>query len=441
MAFSSESFSRGINRLLSGSTEIRPGEGREVLGAGLLFFVLLTVIMILRPLREALGLAQGIEKVRGLFLITLGSTLLLAPLFGWLVSRVRRDKLLTVSFRICAVILLGFCAGLTLFPASIRMHVASVYYVYHSVFNLFVVSLFWAFMADLFSLTESKRLFPAIAIGGTLGAIFGSLISWDLSDRLGVASLFIVAVALLEVAVWLAAMIAHRRSRCAADLPDRRPIGGHSLAGITAVARSPYILGIGMFIVIAGVVSTFLYFTGLRLVAAASNSLDHRTSLFANINIWRQVVTLLVQAFLAARIIRWAGVGVTLSMLPILAVGGTAGLMVWPTLNMFTLVNAFFRAAQQGIARPARETLFTVVEREEKYKAKSFLDTFGFRSGDACGAQIERSLANLGPGLIPMASAVFLLATIWISLAIALGRTQTRRANASGDPPAVQVEK
>ena len=292
-------FSRYANPIHAGRAQIRKEEGRTILAAGLLFFVLLTVVMILRPVREALGLSRGIESVRHLFYVTLAATLLLAPLFGWLVSRVSRRRLLSVSFRICALILLGFFMGHTLLPGPFRSTVAAVYYVYHSVFNLFVVSLFWAFMADLFSLAESKRLFPAIAIGGTLGAIFGSLISWQLADLVGVGSLFLFAAVLLELAVRVATLVTRARAVCPTARYDSRPVGGHVLRGITAVVKSPYILGIAGFILLVGVVSTFLYFTGLQLVAATTASVEHRTATFAHINIWTQVATLLAQAFLA----------------------------------------------------------------------------------------------------------------------------------------------
>ena len=309
----SESARRAVSRILAGSTTIQPGEGRDVLAAGWLFSLVLTVVMVLRPVREALGLTRGIEHVRELFFVTLAVTLVAVLLFGRLVARVRRDRLLTISFRVCALLLLGFSAGLTLLPEANRPTLAAVYYVYHSVFNLFVVSLFWAFMADLFSLAESKRLFPAIAIGGTLGAIAGSVLAGYLAPRLGVAWFFVAG-----------ALLARIRGGHRVIAEDRQPIGGHSLAGITKVVRSPYLLGIGAFIVLAGVASTFLYFTGLRLVAAASSTLNHRAELFAHINVWTQVTTLLAQAFLAARIMRFAGVATALSVLPGFAACGVA---------------------------------------------------------------------------------------------------------------------
>jgi len=357
---------------------------------------------------------------------------LLAPLFGWLVSRTSRRMLLSVSFRICAVILVGFFAALTFLPDSFRGAASSVYYVFHSVFNLFIASLFWAFMADLFRVSESKRLFPPIAIGGSLGAIFGSLISSRLAESVEVAWLFLLAAVFLELAVWAAVVVTRTRLPLASGQPVAQPIGGHWLAGVTAVVRSPYILGIAAFVGLAGVMSTFLYFTQLRLVEDAGKTVEDRTVLFANINVWVQVATLTAQAIVTGRIMRFAGVASALAVLPCVAACGFAILVAVPTLFVYTLVGAVVKAAQVGVTRPARETLFTVLEREQKYKAKSFIDTFCYRAGDATGARFELRLAALGPGLLPLALTVVPLTVVWVVLSVFLGRSQSRLAGNHG---------
>ena len=416
------------NRWLLGGNDIRSGEGRAVLTAGLLFFLLLTCLMVLRPAREALGLARGVEGVRRLFLVTVVCTLPLVPLFGWLVSRCSRRRLVGLSLRLCALILLGFYGGLTWLPEGMRSLVAGSYYVFHSVFNLFVVSIFWAYMADYFDLKESVRLFPAITLGGSLGAILGSLISWQLAEYVGVSALFLLAAALLELAVWVAALFGRTRSVSKVSPLDNQPIGGSWVRGIGAIGHSTYLQGVGLFVVLIGVVTTFLYFTSLNLVAAASDSTVRQTALFANINLWTQLATLIAQGFIAARIMRGAGVVGALVVLPVLAIGGFAVLAVAPTLAVFTIVNALFRAAQQGIAGPAQQTLFTVLDRQDKYKAKSFLDTFGYRAGDAVGAYLERALSLLGFGIYPLAAVVLGVSGVWLVLCRFLGRAQVRLA-------------
>ena len=174
-------------------------------------------------------------------------------------------------------------------------------------------------------------------------------------------------------------------------------------------------------------ISTFLYFTGLRAVAQAAESVDGRTVIFARINLWVQIATLAAQAIVAGRIMRFVGVGAALAMLPLCAATGFWALAAVPTLMAYEIVNAFFRAVQHGIARPARETLFTVVPREDKYKAKSFLDTFAFRAGDAGGAQLERPLVALW-GSTGVAVAVLPIAIGWIALCLLLSAAQSRLA-------------
>ena len=199
------------------------------------------------------------------------------------------------------------------------------------------------------------------------------------------------------------------------------------MAGFAGVFRSPYIFGIALFVVLIGVASTFLYFTRLRLVAAATPTLEHRSELFARIDFWIQVATLVAQAVVTSRIMRVAGVATALAVFPCLAAGGFAVLAVLPTLTVLILVSAALRAAEVGVTRPARETLFTVIHREEKYQAKPVIDTFFYRAGDAAGSQLEGSLfAWLGPGLLWVVLAGLPITAVWVALSIYLGRAQVR---------------
>jgi AAA family ATP:ADP antiporter len=394
------------------------------------FFLVLAVVMALRPVREAMALSQGIDNVRLLFFGTVAITLLLVPAFGLLVARTQRRTFLSFSYRCCALVLLGFYVLVATIPEW-RGAVAAAYYVFHSVFNLFLVSLFWSFMADLFPISASKRLFPAIAVGGTLGAIAGATLSWAWAAWIGPASLFLVAAALLEAAVWAAKFVAHSRRDEGIEPAGDQRIGGHSLRGITLLLRSPYLMTIGVFIVITAVASTFLYFTELRIVEATAESVRRRTTIFAYINVWTQIATLVAQAFVAGRIMKIVGVGSALAILPVYAVGGFAVLAAAPTLATYTVVASLHKAIQRGITRPARETLFTVVPREHKYKAKSFIDTFGFRTGDTVGAQLECFVRAIGPGLTAVASIMVTLTVVWSGIAFWLGRSQSRLADSA----------
>ena len=332
------SLTRLVNRVLAGAADIHQGEGRAVLTSGMLFFLILMAVTILRPLRDAVGLKSGIETLRVLIIFSIPLLLLAMPAFGYLISRVSRPVLLTISFRFCALVLLGFYVVLAWLPGYAGQESALVrssgwlYVIFHALFNLLLVSLFWALMADLFDIAESKRLFPAIAIGGTLGAIAGSACAGCAAHWLGHYTLLLIAAALLEAAGWTTRIVTWNRIPRSLQPTAPEPIGGHWLAGITGLGRSPYLLGISLFVLLTSMTYTMFHFTQLRIVAEAAETMQQRTVLFAHIDVWAQLATLLAQALLASRVIRLLGVGTTLAVLPLLAITGFTSLATMPTL-------------------------------------------------------------------------------------------------------------
>lgn len=203
-----------------------------------------------------------------------------------------------------------------------------------------------------------------------------------------------------------------------------------------AVFGSRYLLGIAAYVVILAVMATFLYFTRLQMVAELGDDLDLRTTMFARIDLITQVATLLLQALVAGRLMQWVGVPVTLALLPLTTALGFVGLAMVGSLAALIAFEASFRAVQRALMRPARETLFTVLRREDKYKAKAFIDTFIYRGGDVIGAQLEGLLGRLGMGLAALASVAVPLALMWAVLALWLGRIQQDMAAAAADSPA-----
>ena len=393
--------------------------------AGLFFFCVLTALMVVRPAREALGMQRGIEAIRWLFLGTVAVTLLVNPVFGWLVSRFRRPAFVNATYLFFAFGLLGFYALLQLAPASVGERTGQVFYVWFSVFNLFATMLFWALMADRFSLEQSKRLFGAVAVGGTLGAIFGPWLASVLAQPLGTPALLVVAAGFLALglgAAWWLTRISTGHDWA------QGAIGGSAWEGFGAVLRSPYLLAICAYVLIVAVMATFLYFTRLQMVAALSISLDVRTATFARIDMIAQAATLVLQALVTGHLMRWLGVPVALALLPLTAALGFVGLAVAGSLAALIAFDATFRAVQRGIMRPARETLFTVVPRAERYKAKAFIDTFVYRAGDVIGAQAEGLLGRLGMGVAALASLAVPLAMVWMALGVWLGLAQRERA-------------
>jgi ATP:ADP antiporter, AAA family len=423
--------------ILEQSANVRRRELGPVLASAFYFFCVLTALMVLRPARDALGMRGGLDAVRWLFIGTAIVTLLVNPVFGALVSRFRRLTFIAVTYFFFGASLLAFWGLLTFAPEATGETSGRVFYVWFSVFNLFPTMVFWALMADRFSLEQSKRLFGAIAVGGTLGAIAGPALAATLARPLGTPNLLLVSVAFLLLAVGAAWAVAHLKPEGSHDPEDpeappvvdeRAIIGGSAWEGFRATFSSPYLLGISAFVLILAVMVTFVYFTRLAMVAALGDDLDMRTTVFAQIDLITQVATLVLQLIVTGHLMKRLGVAVTLALLPVTVLLGFIGLAIAGSLAALIIFEAVFRAVQRAIMRPARETLYTVVSREDKYKSKAFIDTFVYRTGDVVGAWTEGLLGRLGMGLAALATLAVPLALVWAALGIWLGRTQARIA-------------
>jgi AAA family ATP:ADP antiporter len=430
-----------MTSLLQTFTNIKRQELLPTVVAGLFFFCVLSALMVVRPAREALGMQRGIEAIRWLFMATLVVTLLVNPLFGLLVSRFRRLVFITATYSFFSLGLLCFYALLTLAPTHIGLWSGQVFYVWFSVFNLFATMLFWALMTDRFTKEQSQRLFAAISLGGTLGAMFGPWLASMLAKPFGTPLLLLIAAGFLLCAIASAWWLTHLKipveknglsdeaaAQAAGMDNEHAIIGGSAWEGFTAVIRSPYLLGIAAYVLILAIVATLLYFTRLQMVSALALDTDTRTAAFARIDLYTQAATFVLQAFLTSHLIKRFGIAVTLALLPITVALGFIGLAVLGSLAALISFESAFRAVQRGIMRPARETLFTTVPRAERYKAKAFIDTFVYRSGDALGSQTEGLLGRLGMGLAGLAWFAVPLAVIWMSLGLWLGYTQAKRS-------------
>ncbi|MGO1500643.1 MAG: NTP/NDP exchange transporter [Marinobacter sp.] len=416
---------------------LRQHEILPVALAVLYFFCVLTALMVLRPARESLGIQGGIDTVRWLFIGTAVVTLAVNPVFGWLVSRLPRRLFISATYLFFSASLLVFYSLMTMTPDVIGITTGQVFYVWFSVFNLFVTMVFWALMADRFSLEQGKRFFGLIAVGGTLGAIFGPWLAGRLAEPLGTPALLLVAVGFLMLALVSALVLTTQQPRAAYErettedpLPvdEHERIGGSAWEGVRAVFHSRYLAGIAAYVVILAIMATFIYFTRLHMVAAMEDGTDQRTTLFAWIDLITQLATLAMQALVAGHVMKRLGVAVTLTLLPLTAALGFIGLAIVGSFAALVALEASFRAVQRALMRPARETLYTVANREEKYKAKAFIDTFIYRTGDVVGAQTEGLLARLGMGLAAIASIAVPLALMWAALGLWLGRAQKQKA-------------
>ena len=429
-----------LHRLIS----TRPGEARAVSLAFLYHFLVLGGYFVLRPLREEMGLAGGVRNLPNLFLFTLAATAVVAPLFGWCVQRFPRQRMLPIAYRFFTVQLLIFWGLAHLLEGDAEIWLGRVFYVWISVFNLFVVSVFWAFVSDGFAAGQSKRVYGFIAAGGTLGALLGSVSTGLLIGVVGRVNLFVLAAVLLEIAVFVMLRLHREFERMQAELSheeraaiaERReaereswhgPMGG-AFNGIAQIARSPFLLAIAGFMLFYPFCSTILYFQQAEIVDALAQSRDHAARVFAWIESVTQGATLLLQVLVTGRFMRKLGVATTLMLLPILTAVGFAFLGFAPVLAAVVGFQVIRRAANFAFLKPARETLFTLVPREERYKAKSFIDTFVYRGADAIGSVAYRGLSvSLGWTVSTIAFAAIPVALMWAGAAWWLGR-QHRRA-------------
>ncbi len=432
-----------MTALIQRFIQVRRDEAASVVASALSFFFILTALMVIRPARESLGMQRGIEAVRWLFIGTALVTLAVNPAFALLVSRYRRIVFITATYLFFALSLLGFYVVLVSAPNAIGEVSGMVFFVWFSVFNLFSTMVFWALMADRFSLEQSKRFFGLISVGGTLGAIAGPWLASRLVGPVGTAGLLPVAAVSLGLAVaaaWVVARLQHRKPEAAADprtppaVGERAIIGGSAWEGFRAVFRSSYLLGIAAYILTLTVIGTFIYFTRLQMVAALGSDLDMRTGVFARIDLYTQLTTLVLQAVVTGHLMKRLGVHVTLALLPALVALGFVGLAISASLVTLIILQAAFSAVQRAVIRPARETLFTVVSREDKYKSKAFIDTFVYRTGDVVGAQVEGLLGRLAAGLTALIAVTVPLAIAWGALGIWLGRAQQRRVTEDSAP-------
>jgi ATP:ADP antiporter, AAA family len=414
--------------LLNRVVAVRPGEFRAALWSFGYFFCLLAAYYVLRPLRDEMGIAGGIKNLPWLFTATFVVMLAAVPIFGALVARLPRRRFIPLVYHFFVLNIAIFWA---LLAADVsRVEVARVFFVWISVFNLFAVSVFWSFMADIFAAEQGKRLFGFIAAGGSAGALLGPALTVWLAGPLGPVNLLIVAAILLEAAVLCAYRLESAAPRKSDDAPAqaKAPIGGNSLAGFVLLLRSPYLAGVALWVLLLSLCGTVLYFQQANIVAAASDDPAVRTRIFASIDLAAGILTLLIQTVATGRLMTRFGAGAAAAFLPLVFAIGFAALAVSPLLLLVIGFQALQRTANFGISNPAREVLFTVVDREEKYKAKYLIDGVVFRGGDALFAWLFNLLRSAGAELVAISAATVPVALAWLALALTLGKAQERRA-------------
>jgi AAA family ATP:ADP antiporter len=365
------------------------------------FFLLLASYYVLRPVRDSLAVEMGSESLKRLFTVTFAAMIALVPVFGWLSSRLPRARLLPVVSGFFVLNLLAFALELHPF----------VFFVWLSVFNLFVVSVFWSFMSDIFEGRQAARLYCTIAAGGSCGAIAGPLLAaWIPQSRF----LLLAAAALLAATIVCIGALSRwaRAHPRAAEPPPEAPLGGSILAGARAALSSPFLLAICGYLLCYTALSTALYFQQVEIVRDAVPDPGERTRLFAAVDLLVNGLTLAIQVLAFSRLARVLGPAGMLAAVPLLSVAGFLWLGATPTLAALIAFGVTRRVAEFAVSKPAREALFTIVPREERYKAKSFIDTVVYRGGDALAGWLFAGVSAF------VAAA---LAAAWTALALALG--------------------
>ena len=419
------------------TVQFEPGEGRALLWSFSYFFALLCSYYIIRPMRDEMGILGGVENLQWLFSGTLLAMTVAIPLFGWISSRFPRRYFLPYVY-------LFFISMLVLFYFLLdgqvaQIYVARAFFILASVFNLFVVSVFWSFMTDLYSNAQARRLFGFIAAGGTIGALTGPALTVVLVQPFGAKNLLLVSAAFLLWAIVCIAKLSawsdtntsvinagtenERESR-----PRDELIGGGIWSGITMVLRSPYLLGICLLMLLFTTLATFLYFMQAQIIRDAFADSAQRTAVFASIDLAVNALTLVTQIFLTSRLIKWFGLAAVMAIIPVLLAIGFSILGISPVLAVLLVVQVIRRAGNYAVMRPAREMLYVVLSREEKYKAKNFIDTVVYRTGDAVSAWVYAGMRSVGMSLSTIALIAVPLALVWAWVAFGLGRQQTKIA-------------
>lgn len=424
--------SAGERSLFKGILNLRSDDIAPVLAGVAMFFLLFTAYFMLRPVRETMGVAGGVANLQWLFTGTFLATLAAMPLFGWLASRIARRRILPGAYFFFAFNLLVFALLFRVMPGD--PWVARVFYIWLSVFNLMAISLAWSVLADAIDPDRAERLFGIIAGGASLGGLTGPVLGTLLVVPIGHAGLLVLAAVLLAGSVFAGIRLYRWRDRHPLPVSMRsvqpaqqKPLGGNPFDGAFEVLRSPYLIGIAIFVVLLASVSTFLYFEQARLVAENFPDRTRQTQVFGLIDIVVQSLAILTQLFFTGRIAQRLGVSVLLVAVPVVIAAGFLWLALAPVFSVFVVIMVARRAGEYALVRPGREMLYTVVPAVEKYKAKNFIDTVVYRGGDALSGWLKRGL-DLIESLPALAMLIgVFIALLWAGTGLLLGRGRQRR--------------
>lgn len=424
-------------RLLSRVVHVEREELPALGWTWLYFYAVLASYYVIRPIRDEAGVAGGVDNLPWLWTGTLIAVSISNPAFAALVARLPRVKFVSWSYRFFALNLIVFFFLLRASSGAENIWLGRVFYVWTAVFNLFVPSVFWAFMTDIFTRDQAKRLFGIISAAGTLGAMTGSILTATLAEHIPPVYLLFFSAALIElsvVAVRRLAKLTERLREIRAAASNEQIIGGSVVAGIRNALRSPYLIGISFYMLMFTILSTVLYFQQAGIVDRTFSDRGARTVFFARVDLMTNALAFVLQLFAFGNLVKFIGVTLTLAVVPAVSAAGFALLGVYPTVAAVVVFQAVRRASNFAVARPTREVLFTVLPREDRYKTKNFIDTFVYRLGDQIGAWSQAALGAAGMGLVGMAWLAVPVSILWLLNGLWLGRRQEKLAAAAAPP-------
>jgi AAA family ATP:ADP antiporter len=414
-----------LARLLKTVAAVEALEVKAVLLSMFYFLFLFGSYSVIKPVRDAMGTVYGVKHLQELFTVTLIASLVFAPLYAGLASRMKLSTFLPWVYGFVAATILVFYA---LFASGRYQDrwIAAAFYVWVSTFNLLIISVFWTFMADIFSRAQAKRLFGFIAAGGTVGGIVGPAIATFLAKSVGNNGLMLIAAGGFVVTAVMVSLLAKEKERLLAHGGEAQKttlnhrLGGNPFDGFVLLLRSPYLLLLALFLLLMTWISTIVYFQLGDLITKAFESKEARTQAYATIDLVVNSLAVLVQLFGTGRIIQRFGVQTGLLINPIIMVIAFLAVAFSPVLLILGGIQIVRRVAEYAIAKPTREMLFTVVDQESKYKAKNVIDTVVYRFGDFSSAWV--SAAVLPYGVTGLAVFGVITSVLWFPVAYVLGK-------------------
>ena len=423
--------SNPLTRIIKAATKVEPNELKATLLSFFFVFSIMTAWFILRPVRDALSSDWTDEQLSWLWTSTFFFSAIAVSVYGAVISQLRFKIIVPSVYTFFAVSFIGFyIAGSMLGDNDL---VNRIYYVWASVFGLFHLSVFWTFMSGLYNKEQAKRLFSVIGFGATAGAIVGPAFVSLFAENIGSLNMLLISAGLLLVPIPIIASLDKLRATdlgnpdAQQDLLRDNRLGVNPFSGFTRFASNPYLLWIGLFILLYVAMNTFLYYE----IRKAIEDLDReqRAQIWASIDLAVNLLAAVTALFATGRLATRVGMSKTLALVPIVMAVGWMAVAVSPIMMTVLVVQIIRRAGNYAITRPGREMLFTLIDNETRFKSKPVIDTVVYRGGDVATAWFYTKLVSVfGLGLAGIGIVGAVIAGIWALVGAYLGRTYDREA-------------